>query len=46
MREGFDVGVLMIDYPDVEGCDPKDWDASVDRVIAAHKADAATQPAE
>ncbi len=38
MERGFDVGVLMIDYPDVEGCDPSGWDASVDGFIAAHKA--------
>ena len=37
MQSGFDVGVLMIDYPDVEGCDPSGWDASVDGFIAAHK---------
>ena len=38
MERGFDVGVLMIDYPDVEGCDPSGWDASVDGFIAAHQA--------
>ncbi len=37
MQSGFDVGVLIIDYPDVEGCDPSGWDASVDGFIAAHK---------
>ncbi len=38
MQSGFDVGVLMIDYPEVAGCDPSGWDASVDGFIAAHKA--------
>ncbi|HEX9771005.1 MAG TPA: acetate--CoA ligase family protein [Kiloniellales bacterium] len=38
LRSGFDVGVLMIDYPDVEGCDASDWDISVEGFIAAHKA--------
>jgi acyl-CoA synthetase (NDP forming) len=38
MKSGFDVAVLMIDYPAVAGCDPAGWDISVDGFIAAHKA--------
>jgi acetate---CoA ligase (ADP-forming) len=38
LQSGFDVGVLMIDYPDAAGCDASDWDISVDGLIAAHKA--------
>ncbi len=38
MKSGFDVAVLMIDYPAVAGCDPAGWDTSVDGFIAAHKA--------
>jgi len=38
MRSGFDAAALMIDYPDVAGCDPAGWDISVDGFIAAHKA--------
>lgn len=38
MRSGFDAAALMIDYPDVAGCDPAGWDISVDGFIAAHQA--------
>jgi acyl-CoA synthetase (NDP forming) len=38
MGGDFDVGVLLIDYPDPTHCDPSGWDASVDGFIAAHKA--------